>query len=116
MKVGRCLVLCAAVSAASAAAAASPTENKAGKDEVVALYLLSVAADRCGFPMSARQADTIDRETKALTEKLKLRSREADALYSEADVKFERQGPKACDRNGNFAKGFRQTLQRLTGP
>ncbi len=66
--------------------------------------------------MSARQADTIDREIKALAEKLKLHARETDALYSEADVKFEQQGAKACDRNGNFAKGFRQTLQRLTGP
>lgn len=115
MKVVRYLVLCAAVNTASAAAA-WPTENETGKDELVTLYLLSVAADRCGFPMSARQADRIDRETTALAEKLKLAPRETDALYSEADVKFERQGPKACDRNGNFAKGFRQTLQRLTGP
>lgn len=114
MSIVRYLVLCSIVSAASAAAA--QTENKAGNDELVTLYLLSVAADRCGFPMSARQADRIDSETKALAEKLKLRPREANALYSEADVKFEQQGSKACDRNGNFAKDFRQTLQRLTGP
>ena len=115
MKFVRYLMAGAAVIATSAAAA-SPTENKAGKDELVTLYLLSVAADRCGFPISARQADAIERETKALVEKMKLRPRETNALYSEADVKFERQGPKACDRNGSFAKGFRQTLQRLTGP
>jgi hypothetical protein len=66
--------------------------------------------------MTARQADTIDRVTKALAEKLKLRTRETDALYSEADVKFEQQGPKACDRSGSFAKGFKETLRKLTGP
>jgi hypothetical protein len=115
MKVVRYLVLCAALNAASAMGASS-MEHKAGNDELVTLYLLSVAADRCGFPMSARQADRIDQETNVLVEKLKLGSRETDALYSEADVKFEHEGPKACDRSGNFAKQFRQTLQRLTGP
>ena len=114
MKVVRCLVLYAAMIATTASA--SQVESKPAKDELVTLYLLSVAADRCGFPMTARQADMIDRETKALVEKLKLRSRENNALYSEADIQFEKQGPKACDRNGGFAKGFKDTLQRLTGP
>jgi hypothetical protein len=104
----------AAVCAVSAAAA-SPAQNKAGKDELLTLYLLSVAADRCGFPMTAKQADAIDREVKALVERMKLGARENDAVYSEADIAFEKQGSAACDRNGNFAKGFRQTLQSLTG-
>ena len=115
MKLVRCLVVFAAVSAASAAAA-SPAESKAGKDDLVTLYLLSVAADRCGFAMTTRQADAIERETKVLAEKLKLRSRENDALYSEADIKFEQQGSKACDRSGDFAKDFRENLHRMTGP
>ena len=114
MNVVRSLVLVAALGAASAAAA-SPAENKAGKEELLTLYLLSVAADRCGFPMTTRQADMIDREVEALVAKMKLRQRENDAVYSEADVAFVQQGPAACDRNGNFAEGFRQTLQRLTG-
>ena len=105
-----------AVAAASSAAAASPAEDKPGKDELLKLYLLSVAADRCGFPMSAKQADVIDREARALVEKLKLQARENNAIYSKADVAFERQGPAACDRNGGFAKRFRQTLQGFTGP
>ena len=109
------LVVVAAVTATSAAAASS-VENKGDRGELLTLYLLSVAADRCGFPMSAKQADAIDREAKALLEKLKLRPRENDAVYSEADVAFERQGPAACDRNGDFAKGFRQALQRVAGP
>jgi hypothetical protein len=116
MKLVRCLVLIAVMAAAAPAAAAPHAENKGDKDELLALYLLSVAADRCGFPMSGKQADAIDREAKTLVEKLKLRARENDAVYSEADVTFERQGPAACDRSGDFAKAFRQTLQRVTGP
>jgi hypothetical protein len=114
MKVVSSLVLVAAVCAVSAAVA-SPAQNKAGKDELLALYLLSVAADRCGFPMTTKQADAIDREVKALVEKMKLGARENDAVYSEADVAFEKQGPAACDRSSSFAKSFRQTLQGLTG-
>lgn len=113
MKLARSLVVIAAV-AATSAATASPAE-KAEKEELLTLYLLSVAADRCGFPMTAKQSDAIDRDAKALVEKLKLGANETDAVYSEADVTFEKQGPAACDRNGNFAKGFRQTLQRVTG-
>ena len=109
-------LVAAAVLAAASGATASPADNKSDKDELRTLYLLSIAADRCAFPMSAKQADAIDRSAKALVEKLKLGSRENDAIYSEADVDFERQGSAACDRNGNFAKGFRQTLQRVTGP
>ena len=115
MKLVCSLVLVAAIATASAVAA-SPAENKGDKDELLTLYLLSVAADRCGFPMTGKQADAIDRETKALVEKLKLGARENDAVYSEADVAFERQGHKACDRKSDFAKGFLQTLQRVTGP
>jgi hypothetical protein len=116
MKVVRCLVLYAAVTVTSAAVASPAESGKQGKDELLTLYLISVAADRCGFAMTAKQADAIDRETKELAERLKLKAWETDALYSEADVQFEKQGPGACDRNGRFAKGFKETLQRLTGP
>lgn len=57
----------------------------------------------------------IDYEAKAMVWKLKLGSVEDNAI-SEADVAFERQRPAACDRDGGFANGFRQTLQRWTGP
>ncbi len=114
MKFVRSLVVVAALSTASSAFA-SPA-GKGGKDELLTLYLLSVAADRCGFPMTNKQTDAIEQETKTLVEKLKLGSNENDAVYSEADIAFEKQGAAACDRNGNFAKGFRQTLQSLTGP
>ena len=114
MKLVRSLVMIAAVAATSAAGASS-AENKTEKEELLTLYLLSVAADRCGFPMTTKQLDAIDRGAKALVEKLKLGANENDAVYSEADIAFEKQGRAACDRNGNFAKGFRQTLQRVTG-
>jgi hypothetical protein len=113
MKLVRCVVLVAVTAAAAPAGAAPAAENKGDKDELLTLYLLSVAAERCGFTMSGKQADAIDREIKALVQKLQLRPREHDAIYSAADVTFERQ---ACDRNGDFAKGFRETLQRLSGP
>ncbi|HEX2512874.1 MAG TPA: hypothetical protein VHK44_09805 [Xanthobacteraceae bacterium] len=115
MKIVPSLLVIAAL-AASWATVASPAENKTGKDELLTLYLLSVAADRCGFAISAKQADMIDREAKALVAKLRLGARENNAIYSKADIAFERQGPAACDRNGAFAQRFRQTLQSLTGP
>ena len=108
------LFLAAALAGVSTARAA-PEDSKPGKEELVTLYLLSVAADRCGFPLTNKQADRIDQEAQVLVERLKLKPRENDALYSEADIAFEKQGPKACDRNGAFAKGYRQTLQNLTG-
>ncbi|GEM_PF-1590864 len=116
MKVVRCIALCAAIAAAPSAIAAPVEPGKGGKDDLVALYLLSVAADRCGFPMTAKQADAVDRAAGALTESLKLGGSQANALYSEADIEFEKQGPKVCDRNGSFAKTFKETLQKMTGP
>lgn len=113
MKTAPTLALFAVMSAASIATA-SPLEKQA-KEDLVTLYLVSIAADRCAFPMTAKQADVLEGASKALAEKLKLRARENDALYSEADIRFEQQGPGACDRSGDFAKGFRQMLQQITG-
>jgi hypothetical protein len=112
--VARLLVV--AMVAAAWPTAAAPEDKKGDKEELLTLYLLSIAADRCAFPMTAKQADAIDQGAKTLVDKLKLGARENDAVYSEADVTFERQGRSACDRNGNFAKGFRRTLQRVTSP
>jgi hypothetical protein len=109
-------LLVAALVATAWPATAAPEERKNDKDELLTLYLLSIAADRCAFPMTARQADAIEQGARALVDKMKLGARENDAVYSEADVTFERQGRSACDRNGTFAKGFRRTLQRVTSP
>jgi hypothetical protein len=116
MKFVHCLALSAALLAAAGATAAPADTDKERKDNLVTLYLLSVAADRCGFAMTTRQADAIDRTAKSLVETLKLRTNQATAFYSEADIEFEKQGPKACDRNGSFAKTFKETLQKLVGP
>lgn len=116
MNVVRYIMLCAAIAATSNAAAAPPEPGGATKDELIALYLLQLAADRCGFPMTSKQADAVDRAAGALSAKLKLRANQTDALYSEVDIVFEKQGPNACDRNGSFAKGYRETLQKMTGP
>jgi hypothetical protein len=106
-------VLCAALVPATANAASSLDE--AAKNDLVNLYVMSIAADRCGFAMTTRQADTLERATQMLAHRLKLRPRQNDALYSEADVRFEQYGHEACDRSSDFAKGFRQTLKTLTG-
>jgi len=117
MSAVRCfMLLCVAIAAASKAAAAPPEPGGAAKDELITLYLLQLAADRCGFPMTSKQADAVDRAVGALSAKLKLGASQTDALYSEADIEFEKQGPNACDRNGSFAKGYRETLQKMTGP
>lgn len=116
MKLVRCITLGVAMVAASSVIASPAETGKMGKDDLVMLYLLSVAADRCGFAMSARQSDAIDRAARSLAESLKLGTSQTNALYSEADIAFEKQGPTACDRNGSFAKTFRETLQKMTGP
>jgi hypothetical protein len=109
------IVVGAALAAVSSAVAAPAETDKERKDNLVTLYLLSVAADRCGFPMTAKQAATVDRTAKSLAESLRLREDQTDAFYSDADVAFENQGSKACDRNGPFAKLYNETLQKLTG-
>ncbi len=116
MKMVRCIVVCAVLAASAGAGAAPADSDKEGKDNLLTLYLMSLAADRCGFPMTTKQADAVDRTTKSLAQHLGLSERQADAVYSDADVAFEKQGPKACDRNGNFAKLYQETLQKLTGP
>jgi len=114
MKLVRCLAMFAGLVLSGAVAAPAVTD-KQGKEELVNLYLISFAADRCGFPMTTRQADAVDRESKALAKRMNLSEDQADLLYSDADVAFEKQGPKACDRNGSFAKMYKETLQKLTG-
>jgi hypothetical protein len=111
-----CMTLCGAMISASSVMARPAEKEKSGKRDLVTLYLLSVAAERCGFAMTARQADAIDRAARSLAESLKFGTRQANAMYSAADIAFEKQGPAACDRNGSFAKEFRETLHKMTGP
>jgi hypothetical protein len=109
------IVLWTALAGASSAGAVPAEADKPGKENLVTLYLLSLAADRCGFAMTLQQADTVDRTAKSLAEHLKLSAKQVDAVYSDADIAFEKQGPQACDRNGKFAKLYNDTLKKLTG-
>jgi hypothetical protein len=115
MKLVRYIVLGAALTTLSSAFAAPSMADKEGKENIVDLYLISVAADRCGFPMTAKQTDAVDREVKALAQRMNLSEDQNDVLYSEADMAFEKQGPKVCDRDGSFAKMYKAILQKLTG-
>jgi hypothetical protein len=115
MKLVRHIVLCAGLTVLSSAVAAPTVADKQGRENIVNLYLISFAADRCGFPMTAKQADAVDREVKALAQRMNLSEDQTDGLYSDADVAFEKQGPKVCDRDGSFAKMYKDTLQKLTG-
>jgi hypothetical protein len=110
------VAVCAALATLAGAVAAPADTEKERKEYLLTLYLISLAADRCGFPMTRRQSDALDRATEALAESLKLRDWQTDAIFSEADIAFEKQGPKACDRNGGFARIYKETLQKLTGP
>jgi uncharacterized protein (UPF0333 family) len=78
VKIALSLVFCVVLGAASIAAA-SPLEKQA-KEDLVTLYLMSIAADRCAVPMTANQADALEHASKTLAENLKLRGRENDAL------------------------------------
>jgi hypothetical protein len=115
MKLVGYIVLCFGFTVLSSAVAAPAAGDKQGKENIINLYLVTVAADRCGFPMTAKQADAVDREVKTLAQRMNLSEDQNDALYSEADVAFEKQGPKVCDREGSFAKMYKDTLQKLTG-
>jgi hypothetical protein len=116
MKFVRSILLCAAFAGVSSMVAARAETDKERKEDLVTLYLMSVAAERCGFPMTAKQAATVERTEKLLAERLRLREDQTDEIYSDADVAFEKEGPKACDRNGGFAKVYNETLQKLVSP
>jgi tRNA U34 5-carboxymethylaminomethyl modifying enzyme MnmG/GidA len=115
MKLVRYIVVGAGLAVLPAAAAAPAVVEKQGRENIVNLYLVSVAADRCGFAMTAKQVDAVDREVKALAQRMNLSEDQNDVLYSEADMAFEKQGPKVCDRDGSFAKMYKEILQKLTG-
>ncbi|MEA2992621.1 MAG: hypothetical protein QOD40_1541 [Alphaproteobacteria bacterium] len=116
MRFVRSILVCAAFANVSSMTAARAETDKERKEDLVTLYLMSVAAERCGFPMTAKQAAMVDRAEKLLAERLRLREDQTDEVYSDADVAFEKEGPKVCDRNGGFAKLYNETLQKLVGP
>jgi hypothetical protein len=62
--------------------------DKKHRDELMNLYLISVGADRCGFAMSAKEADAVEKNTNDLVKTMRLGEKEADEVYSEADLAF----------------------------
>jgi hypothetical protein len=88
--------------------------DKKHRDELMNLYLISVGADRCGFAMSAREADAVEKNTNDLVKTMRLGEKEADEVYSEADLAFQKKMPKACERDGDFARFYRDTLHKVS--
>jgi hypothetical protein len=85
----------------------------AGRAELMQLYLASIVADRCEFPLTELEADAIQRAAIAIQKKLKLSDQAADDLFSEVEAGFEKKLPDACKKDGDLAKGYQQVLERL---
>ncbi|MEA2991298.1 MAG: hypothetical protein QOD40_218, partial [Alphaproteobacteria bacterium] len=54
MRFVRSILVCAALASLLGMAAARAETDKERKEDLVTLYLMSVAAERCGFPMTAK--------------------------------------------------------------
>lgn len=113
----RLLLLCGALGTlllAGGNPVSAETQDKVRRESLAAVYFLSIAADRCGFSFSRREADAIDRASTRLEKELELSSDDADALYSQVDRRFEKLGEKACEAGGETEQAFRETLRKLT--
>jgi hypothetical protein len=119
------VALACSVAAAGPAAAQTPPPSAAPKQspaspegkmrgELVQLYLASIAADRCEFPITEPDADALIQAALGLQKKLKLNDEAADALYEEVETAFESKLPDACKKDGEIAKSFAEVMARIT--
>ncbi len=93
--------------AVSAAALGQVEEDRR---ELMALYFASIAADRCDFPLSEADADKLIQAANALQKKLGLKDEQADVLYEEVEVAFEKQLPDACKKDGEASKSYERVI------
>lgn len=107
------LVLVMLVPCSLSGATGAETDSNNRRESLAAVYFLSIAADRCGFSFSRREADAIDRTSARLEKELGLSSDDADALYAKVDQRFEKLGEKACATGGETEQAFRDTLHKL---
>lgn len=83
------------------------------RGELVQLYLASIAADRCEFPITETDADALIQAALGLQKKLKLSDEAADAFYEEVEMAFEGKLPDACKKDGDIAKSFAEVMARI---
>jgi len=81
--------------------------------ELMELYFASIAADRCDFPLTEAEADTIIQAATALQKKLNLKDDAADVVYEEVETAFESKLPDACKKDGDAVKAFQEVLARI---
>lgn len=104
-------ILCAAA-LASMALAGSPAIGADGRRaELALLFRIAIAADRCGFDMSIREADAVELAADRLA--ADLARGEADAIYARVESGFDAHKAATCNPAGDFARTYRETLGRL---
>jgi hypothetical protein len=92
--------------------AASPANSQSEQDrrELMALYFASIAADRCDFHLNEVDADELVQAATALQKKLGLKDEQADVLFEEVEIAFEKQLPDACKQDGEAAKSYERVI------
>jgi len=93
-----------------------PKDPGTARTALRSYYAVSVLADRCGFPVTTREGHLLDRVVSSLEGQLKLTDQQADALYSDVDqTLYSKGGSKLCLSDGDQARSFRATLDKLNG-
>jgi hypothetical protein len=91
-----------------------PKDPATARAQLRTYYSVSVLADRCSFPVTTREGHLLDRIVGALERQLKLSDQQADALYSDVDMTlYSKGGSKLCLPEGDQARTFRATLDKL---
>ena len=91
-----------------------PKDPGTARTQLRSYYAVSVLADRCSFPVTTREGHLLDRIVSALEQQLKLNDQQADALYSDVDLTlYSKGGSKLCLTEGDQARSFRATLDKL---
>lgn len=103
------------ISALAVLAFAGTARSQADQDrrELMTLYFASIAADRCEFPITEPEADKLIQTAVGLQKKLGMKEEEADRLYEEVELTFEKKLPDACKKDGDAFKSYEQVMQTL---
>ena len=103
---GIALLTLALLAGGQFAAAQSEQDRK----DLMALYFASIAADRCDFHLSEVDADQLIQAANTLQKKMGLKDEQADILFEEVEIAFEKQLPDACKKGSEAAKSYESVL------